>query len=189
MSRMTLEQVENEMRVTIGALCSDCVDQGLDEALRIWADAIDAELKARGEPVGVPDGWFANIAYARDELHRITEMFLPYCDCQPCPECGKQPNDCIDTPCANTCQCSMCDHCRVEEAKRALSDMLAAAPQPPAQPSADAEDAEVSNEMVLRAVHASLDWPHPLTHFEARKALEAAMAQESDAARAAEGGE
>lgn len=64
--------------------------------------------------------------------------------------------------------------------------MLAAAPQPPAQPSADAE---VSNEMVLRAVHASLDWPHPLTHFEARKALEAAMAKESDAARAAEGGE
>lgn len=38
---------------------------------------------------------------------------------------------------------------------------------------------EVTNEMVLRAVHASLDWPHPLTHFEARKVLEAVMAEDS----------
>jgi len=53
MSKMTLEPVLDEMREEL-ASNPPAVELSTD-ALRRWADAIDAELKARGEPVAVAD--------------------------------------------------------------------------------------------------------------------------------------
>ena len=44
MNKLTLEQVRDELR----GMCAYLVTSG---AIERWADAIDAELKARGEPV------------------------------------------------------------------------------------------------------------------------------------------
>lgn len=46
MSTMMLEQVQNEMRAMIAQGSDAC---GIE--MQAWADAIDAELKSRGEPV------------------------------------------------------------------------------------------------------------------------------------------
>ena len=63
--------------------------------------------------------------YAQDCLRRALEIDMPECTCESCQECGAQPNDCSRTKCAQTCQCSLCDHCCAKGAADATSAALA----------------------------------------------------------------
>ncbi|MBI5922555.1 MAG: hypothetical protein HY847_13050 [Betaproteobacteria bacterium] len=49
-----------------------------------------------------------------ESLTRAVSHYASECECEPCPECGKMPHECTGTECAQTCQCSDCDHCNFE---------------------------------------------------------------------------
>lgn len=52
--------------------------------------------------------------YLSDEY---TEKYLEeWCDCEPCPGCGKAPKDCTGTACAETCECKECRNCHLRMA-------------------------------------------------------------------------
>lgn len=46
-----------------------------------------------------------------DQLGRAVEQVWHECECDICGQCGKMPRECSGTRCAETCQCSVCDHC------------------------------------------------------------------------------
>ena len=52
--------------------------------------------------------------WANESLTRAVCHYTSGCECEPCPECGKMPQECTGTDCAQTCQCSDCDHCNFE---------------------------------------------------------------------------
>lgn len=54
-----------------------------------------------------------SIEYAIEVLKRYRDGSDPDCTCDDCPQCGRLPAECSGTQCAQTCQCSECDHCRV----------------------------------------------------------------------------
>lgn len=63
--------------------------------------------------------------FAKDQLQRHVDMLLQECDCEECPECGKLPHECSGTACAQTCQCTACDHCLATDAIDGLTDAIA----------------------------------------------------------------
>lgn len=65
--------------------------------------------------------------FAKDQLQRHVDMLLQECDCEECPECGKLPHECSGTTCAQTCQCTTCDHCLATDAIDGLTDAITAA--------------------------------------------------------------
>lgn len=71
-----------------------------------------------------------SIEYAIEVLKRYRDGSDPDCTCDDCPQCGRLPAECSGTQCAQTCQCSECDHCRV----LAAIDGLKGSPQETAAP-------------------------------------------------------
>lgn len=63
--------------------------------------------------------------FAKDQLQRHVDMLLQECDCEECPECGKLPHECSGTTCAQSCQCTTCDHCLASDAIDGLTDAIA----------------------------------------------------------------
>ncbi|MCB2253448.1 hypothetical protein KTQ74_16195 [Pseudomonas chlororaphis] len=72
---------------------------------------------------------------ARDCLVTCQDQAFQSCECESCPQCGLMPDECTDTECSKTCQCTTCDHCMNKDSIDSLTTLLVQpAPQPHAEP-------------------------------------------------------
>lgn len=60
------------------------------------------------------------IDYASYRIRYYTEAIDPECTCETCPQCSLLPAECSGTACAQTCDCTPCDHCKNTNALAAL---------------------------------------------------------------------
>jgi hypothetical protein len=92
---------EHVGRVQLGA--------ALDEV-----EALRARVEAKGKMLDLVEEnkyWLTEEVLGRAQQHAFRE-----CECVPCPECRLMPKECTNTECANTCQCSDCVSCRIDDA-------------------------------------------------------------------------
>lgn len=92
--------------------------------------AIKKMAKAYGatQPAPVVDdamrGLIEAAEHGCDQLQRALEIEQE-CTCEPCPQCGRDPNGCSETRCAETCACILCDHCCFQSGLDGLTAALA----------------------------------------------------------------
>jgi hypothetical protein len=106
------------------ALQSDIDDYGRAEIRQVELDAITAwntRAASGGDSASLER---RAMEFAREQLQRHVDMLLQECDCEECPECGKLPHECSGTTCAQTCQCTTCDHCSAVDAIDSLAAAL-----------------------------------------------------------------
>lgn len=147
------------------------------DALRPQADAALTCASARTAPVEQREGEAVRaMRFALEQLQRHVEALVPECECESCPECGNSPIQCSDTPCAETCQCSLCEHCCAKDAIDGLESALA---HQPSQSSSYRDAYEGAREDLL-------DWRRRAQRAEAelrRLGYRGVIADESPAAR------
>lgn len=84
------------------------------------------------EMVSVPR---LSLEAARDCLVICQDQAFQSCECESCPQCGLMPDECTDTECSKTCQCTTCERCMNKDSIDSLTTLLAKhAPQPHAEP-------------------------------------------------------
>lgn len=72
---------------------------------------------------------------ARDCLVICQDQAFQSCECESCPQCGLMPDECTDTECSKTCQCTTCEHCMNKDSIDSLAILLSEpAPQPHPDP-------------------------------------------------------
>lgn len=84
------------------------------------------------EMVSVPR---LSLEAARDCLVICQDQAFQSCECESCPQCGLMPDECTDTECSKTCQCTTCEHCMNKDSIDSLAMLLSEpAPQPHPEP-------------------------------------------------------